>query len=457
MSAAAGSLQRRLLLLVLGLVSAVWLGTAALTWRDTRHELDELLDGHLAQAAALLVVQQVGEIEDDAPAVDAPMLHRQAPNIAFQVFHEGRLALRSANAPATPMIDPGERFRSGFRSVRIGPTDWRVFATYGADRDIQVYVGEQQRSRASILWALLRGTLQPMLVALPLLALVLWWAVHRGLAPLRRLGQTLARREPQALQPVVVDGAPSEMKPMIEALNGLFGRIGALMDSERRFTADAAHELRTPIAAIRAQAQVALAESDDALRRHALQATLLGCDRATRLVEQLLTLSRVDASDAPALATLDLSALVRSVVGELAPKALDRHQSIELEADQAHLVQGQSTLLTVLVRNLVDNAIRYSPPGASVKASVVGLAGAVQFTIEDSGPGLAEAELQRLGERFYRVVGNDQDGSGLGWSIVRRIAQVHRAQLSVTRSLRLGGLAVRVVWPVRDGKPAVAD
>ena len=142
-----------------------------LTWFDVRHELDELLDGHLAQAAALLVVQQVGDIEDDDHAVDAPTLHKQAPNIAFQMFHEGRLALRSANAPAVPMIEPGERFRSGFRSVRIGDTDWRVFATYGAERDIQVYVGEQQRSRASILWAVLRSTLQPMAVALPLLAL----------------------------------------------------------------------------------------------------------------------------------------------------------------------------------------------------------------------------------------------------------------------------------------------
>ena len=162
MSRAPPSLQRRLLLLVLGLVASVWLVTAVGTWFDTRHELDELLDGHLAQAAALLVVQQVGELNDDAPPVDAPTLHRHAPKIAFQVFHEGQLALRSANAPAEPMIAPGERFRSGFRTVRIGDTEWRVFATYGAERDVQVYVGEQQHSRSDILYALLRSTLQPM-------------------------------------------------------------------------------------------------------------------------------------------------------------------------------------------------------------------------------------------------------------------------------------------------------
>ena len=442
------SLQGRLLLLVLGLVTLVWLATAVLTWFDVRHELDELLDGHLAQAAALLVVQQVGDIEDDEDhAVDAPTLHRHAPKIAFQVFHEGRLALRSANAPTVPMIEPGERFKSGFRSVRVGDTDWRVFAAYGAERDIQVYVGEQMQSRASILRAVLRSTLQPMAVALPLLALAAWWAVHRSVEPLRRLGRVLAERQPQALQPVLVAGAPAEMHPMLDALNGLFGRIAALMESERRFTADAAHELRTPIAAIRAQAQVALGETDDALRRHALQATLQGCDRATRLVEQLLTLSRLEAADAPALARLDVSALVRAVVAELAPKALDKQQSIELEADQPQRVQGEPTLLAVLVRNLVDNAIRYSPTGASVKVAVRGEGADVHLTVEDSGPGLGEADQQRLGERFFRVMGSGEQGSGLGWSIVRRIAQVHRAQVHARRSAALGGLAVELRWP----------
>jgi len=447
MSRGAPSLQRRLTGLVLGLVAAVWLGTALRTWVDTRHELDELLDAHLAQAAALLVVQQLGEPDDDAPAVDAPVLHGQAPKIAFQVFHEGRLALRSANAPALPMGRPGEGFRQGFRSVRIGDTDWRVFAAYGAERDIQVYVGEQQRSRADILWALLRGSLQPLVLALPLLALAIWWAVYRGLAPLRKLGQTLARREPQALQPVQVPGAPAEMQPMLAALNALFERIGRLMESERRFTADAAHELRTPIAAIRAQAQVALAEPDEGARRHALQATLQGCDRAARLVEQLLTLSRLEAAEAPPLATLDLSGLVQGVVAELAPQALQRHQQLALDAAPICRVRGEATLLVVLVRNLVDNALRYSPARAQVRVAVGVQGGTVTLVVEDSGPGLAEADLPRLGERFFRVLGSAQPGSGLGWSIVQRIAQVHGATVQAQRSATLGGLLVSVQWP----------
>lgn len=452
MLSAPRSLQGRLLVLVLGLVAGVWLATAVLTWFDVRHELDELLDGHLAQAAALLVVQQAREIEgeegDDDRGLDAPSLHRYAPRVAFQVFHEGRLALRSANAPAAPMVDAGDRATPGFRTVQIDGVAWRVFSALGAERDVRVFVGEQIASRASILWAVMRSTLWPMAVALPLLALVAGWAVYRGLAPLRRLGLTLAARAPQALSPLVLADAPSEMAPMLAELNGLFERIAALMNSERRFTADAAHELRTPIAAIRAQAQVALGEPDEALRRHALHATLAGCDRATRLVEQMLTLSRLEAGAAPALTSIDLGALVRHVVADIAPSALQKSQTIAVEAAERLDVPGDTTLLAVLVRNLVDNAIRYSPPHARVRVSVARAGSAVRLSVEDSGPGLSEAELRRVGERFFRVLGNGQEGSGLGWSIVQRIARVHGVSVRTGRSAALGGLSVELEWPV---------
>ena len=446
-----GSLQGRLLALVLAVVVGVWLATATMTWFDARHELDELLDSHLAQAAALLVVQQAREIEDDGPGIDTPTLHRYAPKVAFQVFHEGRLVLRSANAPVTPMVESGKDIKTGFATVQIEGIAWRVFAAYGAERDVQVYVGEQASSRASILWAVLRSTLWPMVVALPLLALAVWWAVYRGVAPMRRLGRALAERQPQALHPLALDGITSEMAPMVNALNGLFERIGTLLESERRFTADAAHELRTPIAAIRAQAQVALGEADDARRTHALKNTLEGCDRATRLVEQLLTLSRLEAVTAPAMAAVDLSALTQRVVAELAPKALAKNQTLEFEAAEPCSVPGNETLLTVLVRNLIDNAVRYSPASAQVKVSVRQQAGRVVLSVEDSGPGLAEADRNRLGERFFRVPGSSESGSGLGWSIVRRIAAVHRLDLQVETSAELGGLAIRVIGQANAG------
>ena len=438
------SLQGRLLALVLSMVVVVWLATAVLTWFDVRHELDELLDGHLAQAAALLVVQQAQALEDDR-GIDAPTLHRYAPKVAFQVFHEDRLALRSANAPIAPMVDAGKRFRTGFKTVQIEGMAWRVFAAYGAERDVQVYVGEQISSRGAILWAVLRSTLWPMLVALPLLGLAVWWAVYRGVQPIRRLGRTLAERQPQALDPVTLDYLPAEMAPMIASLNSLFERIGHLLESERRFTADAAHELRTPIAAIRVQAQVAMGETDDGLRKHALQGTVEGCDRATRLVEQLLSLSRLEAVEAPVMAAVDLRSLARRVVAELAPKAIGKHQTLEFEAAEPCRIPGNETLLAVLVRNLVDNAVRYSPPAARIRVAVQQQNGQVVLSVEDSGPGLNEADSTRLGERFFRVTGSLESGSGLGWSIVRRIAAVHRLDVEVGSSAELGGLAVRVV------------
>ncbi len=450
MSRPARSLQGRLLLLVLAVVVSVWLATAALTWFDARHELDELLDSHLAQAAALLVAQKTPETDDDENRnIAAPTLHRYAPKVAFQVFHEGRLSLRSANAPAFPMVEAKKHFKTGFKTVLIDGMTWRVFATYGDKRDVQVYVGEQLASRDSILWAVLRSTLWPMALALPLLALALWWAVSRGVAPMRRLGRSLAERQPHALQPVVLEGAPAEMQPMIRALNELFERIGALLESERRFTADAAHELRTPIAAIRAQAQVAMGEADEARRKHALQGTLEGCDRATRLVEQLLTLSRLealDSVDAPEMAPVDLRALSQRVVAEVAPRAIARQQTLEFEGSAPCCLPGNDVLLAVLVRNLVDNAVRYSPPGARVKVAVRRQGGQVVLSVDDSGPGLEDADRDRLGERFFRLPGSLESGSGLGWSIVRRIAAVHGLKVTVSRSEELGGLAVGVIF-----------
>jgi two-component system sensor histidine kinase QseC len=438
------SLQARLLGLVVGVVVLAWAATAAVTWVDVRDELDELLDAHLAQAAALLVAQQAGEPDDDA-VVDAPTLHRYAPKVAFQVFHEGRLALRSAGAPTAPMTDAGGPFRSGYRTVRLDGIAWRMFATQGAERDVQVYVGERLDSRRDIVSAMLEGLLRPLALAVPLLALAAWGAIHVSLRPLRRLGSAVAARRPQALDPVVLADAPSEVRPVVDALNGLFGRIAELLEAERRFTADAAHELRTPIAAIRAQAQVAWGESDETERRHALQATLQGCDRASRLVDQMLTLARLEARPAALAQRVDLAALARRVADELAPRAADKRQALEVRATRPTVVSGDETLLAVLVRNLVDNAVRYSPAQARVRVTVSsGADGSARLSVEDSGPGLSPAHREQLGARFFRVEGSGETGSGLGWSIVRRIAEAHGLQVDVGTSADRGGLAVHV-------------
>ncbi|WP_076999750.1 ATP-binding protein [Variovorax sp. KK3] len=442
MTRRAYSLQARLAWLVLGLLVAVWSAMAAITWFDARHEVEEILDSHLAQAAALVMAQQ-----DAASAerrIDTPALHRYAYKTTIQVFREGRLVLRSANAPMAPLLDVAGSGAQEFRTLRIDGRVWRVFAVRDAAARLEVYVGEEEDSRNAILWAVLRSTLWPLVAALPLLVLAVWWATRRGLRPMRLLGRSLVERRPDALDRVRIDAAPSEMVPMIDALNALFQRIERLLEAERRFTADAAHELRTPIAAIRTHAQVAMNEADDARRRHALQGMLDGCDRAARLVEQMLVLARLETDAIPEDQPVDLCAVAQSVLAEIAPRALARRQVLALDADGPCVVRGDETLLAVLVRNLVDNALRYSLPGARVQVRMACCEAGASLVVEDEGPGLAAADLPRLGERFFRALGSEQTGSGLGLSIVRRIAAAHRMTLEIGRSASLGGLAIEL-------------
>ncbi len=440
------SLQARLLVLVLVLATLVWVGVAAVTWIDARHEIDELLDGHLAQAAALLAVQPSHGDDDDDELADAASLHKYAPRVAFQVFHEGKLAKHSANAGLTPM----STITRGFATVTLGDgQEWRVFAAPGHEHDEQVYVAEQTTSRRTILFAVLRSVLLPLMLALPLLALACAWAVRHGLQPLRHLSDALAQRKAGALEPVTSADLPAEMQPVIDALNALFSRIERMVATERRFTADAAHELRTPIAAIRTQAQVALGAGTDAGQRdHALQATLDGCDRATQLVTQLLMLARLEEAPVAQPSSFELGGVVRGVAAELAPAALARQQSLTLDVDAPCEVTGHALLLGVLVRNLIDNALRYSPDGALVQVEVLREGGHALVRVQDNGPGMTEPDIARLGERFYRLPGHERPGSGLGWSIVKRIAEVLGVQVTVNRSRLLGGLAVTVQWPV---------
>jgi two-component system, OmpR family, sensor histidine kinase QseC len=246
-----------------------------------------------------------------------------------------------------------------------------------------------------------------------------------------------------------VPDVPAEMQPLVAELNGLLARIDNMVEVERRFTADAAHELRTPIAAIRAQAQVALgAGTNTAQRELALRTTLAGCDRAAHLVDQLLALARLEAGTTNSQETCNVSALAQQVAADLAPAALSREQDLALEADRPCAIAANGPLVTMLVRNLLDNALRYSPDGARVLVRVANtVQGQVVLEVHDSGPGMAQADLQRLGERFFRVLGHSQPGSGLGWSIVRRIAEVTGARVEAQASAVLGGLQVRVEWP----------
>ena len=442
------SLQQRLLTRTLGGVLIVWVATAAYVWFEAQHEIDELLDAHLAQSAALLVVQQSATPEDDEPLLEAPTLHKYAHRVAYQVFDENRLVMHSPNVGHAPMA----QHTQGFETVTLADgKSWRIFAAPGRNRDVQVYVAERVDSRDEILRAVMLGFLRPLTFVLPLLLMGLWWNVRSGLQPLQRLRQVLLNRDTQTLTPVSLPDTPQEVQPMLDALNDLLQRLAQRMQTERRFTADAAHELRTPIAAIRAQAQVALtSESHDQVRQQALQDTLAGCDRASRVVEQLLTLARVEGPQDMISEPFRLDQLAQQIMADLTPEALRRCQTLELLATEALPVKGQSTLWHILLRNLIDNALRYSPDGATVRIQAKRLQGdQVQVVVQDSGAGLSPADMARLGERFFRVLGTSATGSGLGWSIVRHIAVLQHIDVQVGKSAALGGLQVTLRYPQR--------
>ena len=443
------SLQAQLITLVLCTVLGIFMVVASLTWLDASHEIDEILDSHLTQAASLLVVQEANDFGENEHQIDAPILHRYAQKTLFQVFHEGKLSLRSANAPSTPILAIDRNFTAGFSTIQIGQDAWRVFATDGAENDIKVFVAEKLETRASILQAVFRSILLPLGLALPTLGFAIWWAIRRGVRPLRLLSLSLQQRKAGSLEPLPTNNCNIEILPMLNALNDLFKRTSELHQAEQRFTADAAHELRTPIAALRAQAQVAMAETDPTQQQRALQNTLAGCDRASRLVDQLLTLAKLENQTSVELQDCHLIQIIQQCLADLAPRAIHKQQELGFDYDEklSDQVQANPVLLAVLFRNLIDNAIRYSPIHARINISLSSQTRGLLLLIEDSGQGMDQAAIARLGERFFRVADQQENGSGLGWSIVHRIAQAHQLAIQVKPSEQLDGLAIHIHFP----------
>ena len=434
------SLKQRLLLLVLGAITLVWLGATAFTYQEAREEFDEVLDAHLAQAAALLAAQSAHEIEE-IDTEHAPLMHKYAGRVAFQVWENGKhLRLHSANA-LQEQITKKER---GFSDVTFSGERWRAFSAWDESGEFMIQVAERADARKKIAAEIIEGLLYPLLISLPLLALLLWVAVLRGLRPLDRLAREVGQREPDNLAALDASSAPREVVPLIERLNRLFARIDTSMQKERRFTADAAHELRTPVASIKAQAQVARAASAEAERLHALDNAILGCDRAAHLIDQLLTLARVDTLDGNASELCQLRNIAAEAIGALAPAALEKGVRFELLAGDEATVRGNPGLLRVLLRNLLDNSMRHTPSGTVVQVGITHAPGVVCLSVSDNGPGIPEQERDKVLERFYRPLGTQASGSGLGLSIVKRIAEVHDATLQVQPANEGRGLRVTV-------------
>ncbi|MEY3888013.1 MAG: Sensor protein QseC [Pseudomonadota bacterium] len=427
--------------------AAAWLLVLGLTWYETDHELNELLDAHLAQTASFLVVQSGDGHENDIDFTTSPTLHKYQPRVAYQVWHDGQLLARSEKAPTTPFRQAGE---SGLIDRQVDGEVWRIFSTQGQEKDVWIHVAELGKYRQDILYAGLESAILPLLFIFPLMALFIWWSIRVSLGPLRHLGQEIGLRKASSLQALEEEKAVKEVQPLVQALNQLFKRVEVQMANERQFTSDAAHELRTPVAAIRMQAQVAMGATEADAQKQALQALMDGCDRATRLISQLLELSRLDASeryvDTLSQEAVDVIALTRQQLAESGHAWLAKQQSLNFDAPEKLLLHVKPEWLSIVVRNLVDNASRYSPVGAQLQVTWRD-GPEPMLTVEDSGPGMSASDRLRLGDRFFRVLGTEAPGSGLGWSIVRRIAQLTRVKVQLGTSPHLGGLQVVMVWP----------
>ena len=436
------SLQLQLLTGTLGLVALIWVVLSIGAWQNAVSEGDELFDAHLAQTAALLAVLSSDgsdEIPDELPS------HRYARKVAFQIWTDkGRLLARSTSAPRDVLTDQPR----GFSDRRIDGRSWRVFSLHDTRHGHLILVAETLEARHAIGAEVAKQLVTPLAIGLPMLALSLVFLMRYRFMPLRRLAIFIGQRSPERLDPIDLENVPGELHPIIEQTNRLLERVATSIEQERRFTADAAHEIRTPLAAIRTHAQVAMAATDSVERSHALSLVIQASDRATHLLGQLLTMARLDSvSLIGGFVVCDLRRITVDVIADLTPHALANDVECMLNEGGESRVKGDPALLAVLVRNLVDNAIRYSPAGTAVTVTIRQVEGEVRLVVSDQGPGIPVEERQRVLSRFTRLAGNDAPGSGLGLSIALRIAQLHGSTLTLADGPAQQGLSVVLTLP----------
>ena len=336
----------------------------------------------------------------------------------------------------------------GFSNLKANGTTYRVFSIQTNNQTVQV--AQDLAVRRNMAGNLALRTLGPIAVMMPILMVVVWWVVSGSLEPVARVRSQVARRQADDLSPVSEAGLPDEVRPLVHELNLLFGRVRTAFDAQQNFVADAAHELRTPLAALRLQAQSLDRAPDAEARKVAVGRLTAGIDRATRLVEQLLVLARQEASAANGVATrpVDLAELARRTVGDLVGLAQAKEVDLGLQHADSISIDGQPDALHILLRNLVENAVKYTPVGGTVDIAVRADKETVDVVVEDSGPGIPPEERERVFDRFYRVAGSDAAGSGLGLAIIKAIAERHGATLKLDKSERLGGLAATVSFPL---------
>jgi two-component system OmpR family sensor kinase len=435
------SIRRWLLVWLLVGAAVAIAGAAVATYLRARDEANALFDYQLSQMAASLIDAPFAAVPPDAPA-----LGPGADALIVQIWDRNGVQLFLSQ----PRRELPQHAQLGFTTVATDSGEWRVFSTLAEGQVVQI--AQPMSARRELAASMALRTIVPLLAALPFLALIAWVTIARGLSPLDRVADAVARRSPTVLEPLSETGLPSEVRPLVHALNGLLERLDHALLAQRSFIADAAHELRTPLTAVHLQAQLAERATTEAERSTALVELKGGLERATRLSEQLLALAREEPGVSERTpATVDLGATARAVVADLAPLAAAKSIDLGLNGAPGVTVRGDADALATLVSNLVDNAVRYTPSGGRVDVVVASEGDSALLAVRDNGLGIALEDRERVFDRFYRGsaahTAGAARGSGLGLAIVKRIAERHAATVELGPGLHGEGLGVTVRFP----------
>jgi two-component system sensor histidine kinase QseC len=403
-----------------------------------------------ATVAAPIVIELPGPLEVTTHDVPNPLGHYYETKIAFQVRDGGgRLLARSASAPDEP-FGP---LAAGFSTHPFGGQEWRVFTLRSGD--VWVQVAERDDVRDELAEKLALAAAAPLIAGIPLLLVLLSLLIRHGLAPLSGLAREVAARQPGSVAPLALARTPSEIAPLVQALNGLLSRMRDALERERRFTADAAHELRTPLAALKVHAQNAARATSAQEREASLQRMLQGLDRTVHLAEQMLAYSRAAAQgDVSRFERVPLDALLCDAVNEIRPRAQERRCVVELDVAPAAAgaaASGDRQKLLSLAINLLDNAVRHGPEGGRVLATLRREGRDAVLAIADEGPGIPAELRERVFESYYRIPGTRGGGGGLGLAIVREIAEAHGASIEIDEGPGGRGTRVAVRFRVASG------
>lgn len=443
------SLRGRIFALVAAVTLLVWSSAAAWTYFSTRAEIQRVLDRRLEEAARM-VASLSGSLEakSASPAAEAfetPRLDRYNRQLSCQIWSlDGRLLGRSSQAPDEPLAMSG----TGFSERQLDGESWRVYSLADRERGIRVLVGDNLGVRQRLVGDLMAGLLIPFAAAVAALALLVWAAVGHGLAPLRDIAARLRRRDPADHEPLGIGHVDQELRPLVGAIDGLFDRLSALRESERHFIASAAHELQTPLAGLRAHAQIALMAKDEETRARSLERIQSSVDRTARLVHQLLELAREEASaEASAGRWAGVAEVVDGLAEELEPALQRAGVRIECsESGRSAEIMIDECSLALALRNLIDNAVQHSPPGSRVEIDLGEGGGEALLSVLDRGPGIPLAEIDRVRDRFVRGSRARGSGSGLGLSIVELVVARAGGRLELA-AREGGGLAASLVLP----------